>query len=81
MANFAISYYVTDLGTHVEVQAELERVVESLVSPGTAIYLLGINEVSRDRDESVGFLLCDEVLWVQGASHDHVVPNLTITEV
>lgn len=80
MANFALSNYVTDLGTHVEVQAELERVLESLPT-GNTLYLLGINEVSRDRDESVGFLLCDEVLWAQNASHAHVVPNLTITEV
>jgi hypothetical protein len=69
MPNYAVSTYATALGTHAVVEAELERVVESLVSPGTVIYLLGINNTSRDQDQCIGFLICDEVLWTQSASH------------
>ena len=68
MPYYAVSYYATPLGTHAEVEAELETVVESLET-GKTIYLLGINNTSRDRDQCIGFLICDEVLWTQSASH------------
>lgn len=68
MPNYAVSTYATALGTHAVVEAELERVVESLET-GKAIYLIGVNPTSRDRDQCVGFLICDEVLWTQSASH------------
>jgi hypothetical protein len=78
MANYAVATYQTAIGTYEEVEAELEGVVESLVT-GKTIHLLGINGLSRDRDTCIGYLMCDEVLWTQGAYHLHTVPNLIIT--
>ncbi|GAF72256.1 unnamed protein product [marine sediment metagenome] len=81
MANYAVATYATPLGTHAEVEAELERVVESLPT-GKTLHLLGINDTSRDRDQCIGFLICDEVLWTQSAYHDLVDSGpIALTEV
>lgn len=81
MPNYAVATWATPLGTHAEVEAELERVVESLPT-GKALYLLGINDTSRDRDQCVGFLICDEVLWTQSAYHGLVDSGpIALTEV
>lgn len=81
MANYAVTYYTTELGTHAEVRAELEAVIETLPT-GKSLHLVGINPTLRDRDECIGFLICDEVLWTQSAYH--IVEDggpLTLTEV
>jgi hypothetical protein len=78
MPNYAVTYFVTSIGTHAEAEAEMETFVESLDASKT-IHLMGINNLSRDGDRCIGFVLCDEVLATQSAYHDHVVPNLTVT--
>ncbi|MHC4310887.1 MAG: hypothetical protein ACYSW3_00265 [Planctomycetota bacterium] len=80
MPNYAVSTITTALGPHAEVQAELEGIIESLMT-GTTLHLVGISDLDRDRDRCIGYLICDEVLWVQSAYHLHTVPNLTIIEV
>jgi hypothetical protein len=78
MANYVVTYAVTSIGTHAEVQAELETLVEAIDTTKT-IHLIGISELSRDRDRCIGYALFDEILATQGATHVHTAPNLTIT--
>ncbi len=78
MPNYAVATHSTAIGTHAEVRAELEILVESLDTTKT-IHLIGISTLSRDRDRCIGYALFDEILATQGAYHDHIVPNLTIT--
>ena len=81
MPNYAVSSYLTPLGTHAEVSALLETVIDSLDN-GTTLHLLGINALSRDRDRCIGYLLCDQTVFIESAYHvlsDDVPLTLTVT--
>ena len=79
MANYAVAAFTTALGTHAEVRAALEILMESLDTTKT-IHLVGISTLSRDRDRAIGYLICDEILATQEAFHVHEGEGpLTIT--
>lgn len=68
MPNYEVSSYLTPLGTHAEVNALLETVVDSLDN-GTTLHLIGINALSRDRDRCIGYILCAKTVFAESAYH------------